>query len=58
MTPNEIVDSEEARTLTVLAGELIAEVLGYFPWEFERMLERAITFERTLGMPEAIIAAA
>jgi hypothetical protein len=39
-----------------LAGELMAEVLGYFPWEFERMFENVIAFERAIGMPEKKIA--
>ena len=52
MTPSEAIDAERARVLTVLAGELMAEVLGYFPWEFERMLDSVIAFERSIGMPE------
>jgi hypothetical protein len=50
--PSEVIDAERARILTVLAGELIAEVPGHFPWEFERMLDNVITFERAIGMPE------
>jgi hypothetical protein len=34
----------------------MAEVLGYFPWEFERMFENVIAFERAIGMPEKKIA--
>jgi AbiV family abortive infection protein len=52
VTPSEAIDAERARVLTVLAGELMAEVLGYFPWEFERMLDSVIAFERSIGMPE------
>ena len=52
VTPSEAIDAERARVLTVLAGELMAEVLGYFPWEFERMLDNVIAFERSIGMPE------
>lgn len=55
VTPSEVVDAERARVFTVLAGELMAEVLGYFPWEFERMLDSVIAFERAIGMPEAKI---
>jgi AbiV family abortive infection protein len=50
--PSAVIDAERARVLTVLAGELMAEVLGHFPWEFERMLENVIAFERAIGMPE------
>ncbi len=54
--PHESIDAERARVFTVLAGELIAEVLGHFPWEFERMRENAIAFESAIGMPEKKIA--
>jgi AbiV family abortive infection protein len=50
--PSELIDAERGRVLTVLAGELMAEVLGHFPWEFERMLDNVIAFERAIGMPE------
>jgi AbiV family abortive infection protein len=50
--PSEAIDAECARVLTVLAGELMAEVLGHFPWEFERLLGNVIAFERSIGMPE------
>lgn len=52
VTPGERVDADRARVLTVLAGEVMAEVLGHFPWEFERMLDNVIAFERKIGMPE------
>ncbi len=51
-TPRERIDAEHARLFTVFAGEVMAEVLGHFPWEFERMLDSVITFERSIGMPE------
>lgn len=53
--PNEIIDAERARILTVLAGEIMTELLGYFPWEFERMRDSVVAFERSIGMPEAKI---
>jgi AbiV family abortive infection protein len=52
VTPSEAIDAERARVLTVLAGELMAEVLGHFPWEFDRMLNKVVAFERSIGMPE------
>jgi hypothetical protein len=55
--PSDVIDAERARVLTVLAGELMAEVRGHFPWEFERMLGNVIAFERAIGMPEAKISA-
>jgi AbiV family abortive infection protein len=53
--PSEAIDAEQARILTVLAGEIMMEVLGHFPWEFERMRDNVIAFERSIGMPEARI---
>jgi hypothetical protein len=56
VVPSEVIDAERSRVLTVLAAELMAEVLGHFPWEFERMLDNVIAFERSIGMPEKKIA--
>ena len=52
VTPRERIGPHRARLLTVFAGEVMAEVLGHFPWDFERMLESVIAFERSIGMPE------
>lgn len=52
VTPNQAINAESARILTVLAGEVMAEVLGHFPWEFERMINNVIEFERAIGIPE------
>lgn len=30
----------------------MAEVLGHFPWEFERMMENVVAYERRLGLLE------
>ena len=51
-TPAERIDRQLSQTYVVLAGELMAEVLGYFPWEFRRMQEAVIAFERLIGVPE------
>ena len=51
--PAEAISAERARELTVLAGELMAEVLGYFPWEFDRMLDNVVRFEMAAGLSEA-----
>jgi AbiV family abortive infection protein len=56
LTPSQRIDGERARELIVLAGELMAEVLGHFPWEFDRMLDNVIVFERSIGVPEKKIA--
>ena len=50
-TPRERIEAEHARLFTVFAGEVMTEVLGHFPWEFERMLDSVIAFERSIGMP-------
>lgn len=28
----------------------MAEILGHFPWEFERMMENVVAYERKLGL--------
>jgi hypothetical protein len=48
---------DEARFYVVLAGELWAEVLGHFPWDFEAMQAKVISFERSVGFDEDIIKA-
>ncbi|MET2829786.1 AbiV family abortive infection protein [Mesorhizobium shangrilense] len=52
VTPTERIGEPRARELTILAGELMAEILGHFPWEFERMMVNVVAFERQLGLPE------
>ena len=58
VTPQERIGPDCARLLTVFVGEVMAEVLGHFPWEFERMLDNVIAFERSIGMPEKKIESA
>lgn len=55
VTPSDVIGVERARVLTVLAGEIMMEVLGHFPWEFERMRNDVVAFERAIGMPETKI---
>lgn len=52
VSPHDVVDVDMARTLCILAGELMAETLGFFPWEFERMIEEVSKFEIAVGIPE------
>ena len=52
VTPRERIGPDRARDLTVFTGEVMAEVLGHFPWDFERMLDSVIAFERSIGLPE------
>jgi hypothetical protein len=54
--PSARISQERACDLTVLAGELMAEVLGHFPWEFERMMESVVEFERSIGLSEQKVA--
>ncbi len=52
ITPAARITELRARELTILAGELMAEILGHFPWEFERMIENVVSFERSIGLSE------
>ena len=56
VTPAEQIGQHRAQTLVILAGELMAEVLGHFPWEFERMLDAGMTFEEEIGIPPKKVA--
>ncbi len=47
----ERVKKDEAEFFAVLAGELLAEVGGLVPVEFERLLARAIAFEKRINHP-------
>lgn len=55
VTPGDLVDDKRARTFTILAGELMAEVLGFFPWDFDRMIRKVIEYERLIGMQDSKI---
>ncbi len=50
--PDDVITQDTAKFFAVLAGELWAEIIGHFPWEFEAMLEKVIAFELEIGFPE------
>ncbi len=54
--PSAPISQERARDLTILPGELMPEILGHFPSEFERMMESVVEFERAIGLSEEKIA--
>lgn len=49
--PSEKLDRDTALSLAVISGEVMADVLGNFPWEWERMMESVKEFEQELGFP-------
>lgn len=49
LLPAEQIGREAAEFYVVLAGELLAEVGGFEPEEFEILLEKAQAFERSIG---------
>ncbi len=53
--PAQRIRVDTARFFTVLAGELMAESLGHFPWEFERMLQDVIDFEVEIGFSLTVV---
>ena len=55
--PQERITREDARYYCVLAGELWAEVLGHFPWDFKLMQQKVIEFELASGLDPAIVVA-
>lgn len=48
--PSEKLSRSYACQLAVIAGEIMADVLGNFPWEWERMIEEVKSFERAVGL--------
>jgi AbiV family abortive infection protein len=53
--PAQRIGADTARFFIVLAGELMAESLGHFPWEFERMLQDVIDFEVEIGFSPMVV---
>ena len=49
VVPGDRFGEEKARIYLVLAGELMAEVLGFEPPEWERLLGSVQAFEREIG---------
>lgn len=47
--PRDLVSDEKARFYLILAGELMAEILGFEPPEWERLLAKVQGFEREIG---------
>lgn len=53
--PSEQVDQDTARVFVTLSGELWMEILGHFPWDFHRMLEKVKEAELAIGLPEELV---
>jgi AbiV family abortive infection protein len=49
--PSEQIQDAQARLYIVLAGEVLAEVAGADPTEWERILNRVKEFEKQIGQP-------
>jgi AbiV family abortive infection protein len=51
--PESVIREPNAKFFAILAGELWAETLGNFPWDFNRMNDKVTAFEIGLGFNEA-----
>ncbi len=51
--PSDEVTRTVARDLCVFAGEVMADVLGNFPWEWKRMSSDVAEFEQSIGFAAA-----
>ena len=49
--PSEQVGREQARFYVVLSGEVLAEVAGFDPSEWERLIAKIQEFEKQIGHP-------
>jgi AbiV family abortive infection protein len=48
--PNEKIDKELSKKLCVLSGEIMAETVGFFVWDWEDLLKEVNDFEIEVGM--------
>lgn len=53
--PLERIAQEDACFYCVLAGEIWAEVLGHFPWDFKFMQQKVIEFELAAGLDPTLV---
>lgn len=53
--PSAQITREIARDFTVLSGELMAEVLGNFPWEFDRLIALIAKYEIKIGYDAKLV---
>lgn len=47
--PSEVFSQNDAKFYVVLAGEILTERLGHFPWEFDRLRSLVSDFELEIG---------
>jgi AbiV family abortive infection protein len=50
ITPEEKIEKDEARVFTIIAGELMAEVLGRVPGHEERLYKAITEYEKKIGV--------
>lgn len=55
LLPADQVDEKTARLFVTLSGELWVEILGHFPWDFRRMMEKVKEVEIAIGLPEELV---
>ncbi len=48
--PNQVIDKELSEKLCVLSGEIMAEVVGFFPWDWDDLLNEVKAFENQIGL--------
>lgn len=53
--PEDLISEADAKFFAILAGELWAENLAHFPWDFHRMIQKVSDFEIELGYEQSQI---
>lgn len=48
--PSDHVEEEKSRTMLVLSGEVCLQILGFFPWDYDRMLKKVEEAEISVGL--------
>jgi len=51
LLPSDLIEKDTATQYVVIAGELLAEILGFEPKEWERLLNMVQEFESSIGYP-------
>ena len=53
--PNEKIDKELSKKLCVLSGEIMAETVGFFVWDWKDLLKEVNDFENEVGLHSEIL---
>lgn len=53
--PKDVVNKERAREMLVLSGEIGLQILGFFPWDYDRLLVKIKKVELSIGYSKSVV---